>query len=87
MRDYKHIFRQIARGCTDLPYVGDHPGKFNIIMLVFMAGLLGSNHGVEGAVIAMVGVIVFLSPLVLWGAYQRAELSDSIVKKHGKNYE
>lgn len=81
MRDYKHIFRQIPRGFTNLPYVGEFPCKFLIMLLVFIAGSIGSNHGVKGAVIAMIGVVVVYSPLFLWGAYRRAELSDSIVKK------
>ena len=73
--------RQIIRGCTNLPYVGDHPGKFMMVMLILMGGMAGGTGGAAGALGGMALMGVFMLPLFLWGAYDRANLSDRLVEE------
>jgi hypothetical protein len=74
--------RQIIRGCTNLPYVGEHPGTFVMLMLMFMGGLAGSSKGgTVGALGGMALMVVLMLPLFLWGAYDRANLSDHLVEE------
>lgn len=76
------LIRQIKRGCTNLPYVGEHPGKFMMIMFMFMGGMAGGSKGGSAGMfggMAIVGLLML--PLFLWGAYDRANLSDRLVEE------
>lgn len=77
----KYIIRQCIRGTQNLPGVGEHPGTLWIIVWPLGGAVAGFEHGVTGAA---VGVLVFLclfGPLYLYGAYERAQLSDQIVQR------
>jgi len=63
--------RQMYRGTGHLPHVGSHPGSLWIVIFAIMGALAGGIVGVA----VMVGVF---GPVYLWGAYDRANLSDRI---------
>lgn len=76
-----HMLKQIIRGCTDLPYVGNHPGVGPLVLFVIMGGLAGAKGGIFGAIGGVTLMIVFMLPLFLYGAYDRANESDQMVKR------
>lgn len=71
--------RQIYRGCFDMPHVGPHPGSDALAIFMLMAGLAGAG---KGGWIGFAGSAVFaglcVAPLFLWGAYDRANISDEM---------
>lgn len=77
----RYMIRQCIRGTRDLPGVGSNPGTMWVIVWPLGGALAGIEHGFMGAVW---GVLVFLAlfgPLYLYGAYERAELSDRITRR------
>jgi hypothetical protein len=68
-----HILRQTMRGCGALPYLGDHPGTFILLMVSILGALAG---GWIGAVV----MLVVFGPFYLMGAYERAQYSDQLVR-------
>lgn len=75
------MFKQIIRGCTDLPYVGEHPGVGTLIMFVIMGGFAGAKGGISGVIGGASLMLVFVLPIFLYGAYDRANESDLLVKR------
>jgi hypothetical protein len=75
------MFKQIVRGCTDLPYVGEHPGVSTLIMFIIMGGLAGAKGGLFGVIGGVSLMLVFVLPIFLYGAYDRANESDLLVKR------
>ncbi len=74
------IFRQIYRGCTTLPYVGEHPGTQMVIFFLAICGFFVLKMGL----IALVGMIpVFIA--YFYGAYDRANYSDRLIQKEKQN--
>lgn len=70
--------RQTLRGCRRLPHVGEHPGAAWLAGLILLGGAVGSGDGalaVAGGAAMMAAV---MGPLFLFGAYQRAALSDRL---------
>lgn len=76
------LFKQMYRGCTTLPHVGDHPGTLVFLMYSFSTGLLCiENNGVIGFFKGSIIMMILLGPFYLIGAYQRAEYSDELTRK------
>lgn len=77
------VLRQIARGGTTLPHVGSHPGTGWLFAFILMGAYAGASNGGEwwgalgGAGITALGMV----PLYLFGAYDRAQLSDRLVRE------
>lgn len=79
------LIKQIIRGCGDLPHVGTHPGTGICIMLTIVTGIAAS-HG-ESLIGLMAGCVLgaaVYGPMYLYGAYDRANISDSLSRKEGK---
>lgn len=76
------VIRQAIRGCTDLPYVGPHPGCDIMIMFIIMGAIAGAKGGISGVIGGSCIVAIGVLPFFLYGAYDRANLSDTLVKKH-----
>lgn len=72
------ILRQILRGCGTLPHVGEHPGTLHLAALLCAGALGGLNEGWAGAASCAAIVALAIGPLYLYGAYDRANLSDDI---------
>ena len=53
--------RQIIRGCTNLPYVGEHPGKFMMVLFMFMGGMAGGGKGGTAHLCKVPAKVRFLS--------------------------
>ena len=70
--------RQMLRGCDDLPHVGSHPGTGLLLVFLVMGAFAGRHAGIFGILggVAIMG-IVFV-PVYLYGAYDRANLSDRL---------
>ncbi len=70
--------RQIIRGCGTLPHVGEHPGTLYVVALIGAGAYAGATRSgsVLGALVgaAIVGVVIL--PMYLYGAYERARISD-----------
>jgi hypothetical protein len=75
------VIRQIIRGCGELPHVGDHPGSIWLFMFILMGLLAGVQSGLWGAFGGATLMALFMLPLYLWGAYDRAQLSDRLVER------
>lgn len=76
------IIRQTIRGCTDLPYVGEHPGVFTLVMFILAGAFAGSKGGTVLSVISGAALMAtFMLPIFLYGAYTGANLSDELVQK------
>ena len=71
-------FRQTIRGCGNLPHVGEHPGTEMLILFIIMGALAGAKGGLTGAIVGALFMGLFLIPVYLYGAYDRANLSDKI---------
>jgi hypothetical protein len=81
MGTIKRIFGQTMRGCGYLPHVGEHPGTLWMIMFILFGGMAGvSRGGMYGMIGGLMFMALFVLPLYLWGAYDRANLSDNITK-------
>lgn len=76
------VIRQVIRGCTNLPYVGPHPGCFIMIMFIIIGAMAGAKGGISGVIGGSCIVAICVLPFFLYGAYDRANLSDKLVKKH-----
>jgi hypothetical protein len=73
---------QIARGCTDLPHVGVHPGTSFVVCMVLITGFAGfKNGGALGFLIASIGAAIAFGSFYAIGAWSRAELSDRISRR------
>lgn len=72
------MIRQIIRGCGDLPYVGPHPGTFILAALLLAGALAGAKGGYWGMLGGLAFMGVFMVPIYLYGAYDRAKLSDKL---------
>lgn len=73
------MFRQMIRGCGNLPHVGQHPGTGFVFALVFLGVIAGMEHGLwRGSLVGAAIVAVFVLPCYLAGAYARALESDRI---------
>jgi hypothetical protein len=78
----KKIFTQIIRGCGDLPYVGEHPGTPVMILMMLAGGGAGIKGGMSGFLAGICFMAVFILPIYLYGAWDRAELSDVLQKEN-----
>lgn len=68
---------QCVRGCKTLPHVGEHPGTAWVFFMILACGIAGIERGgfkgfIGGASLAA----FFMLPLYLYGAYDRANISD-----------
>lgn len=71
------VIRQIIRGARDLPGVGPHPGTDLLVLSLFVGALAEvGKGGLWGALVGALVMLVGLTPLWMWGCYERAELSD-----------
>jgi hypothetical protein len=76
------IIQQTIRGCGTLPHVGDHPGTMMLFVFVLIGALAGSKSSWTGMIGGSIFMLVIFAPIYLFGAYDRANLSDLI---EGKN--
>lgn len=74
------IIKLTLRGCRALPFVGPHPGTAALILLCLLGLLAG---GIVGA-IAVLGIF---GPVYLYGAYDRAKLSEKCERPRKKRYD
>lgn len=72
-----NILKQIYRGTTTLPFVGEHPGTIIIIFLVVVMLFLAIKTLFW---FGLIGIIPFLA-VYFYGAYERAKLSDRLSSK------
>jgi len=77
---------QCMRGCKTLPHVGEHPGTAWVLLMILACGLAGIERGGAKGFIggALIGAL-FMLPLYLYGAYDRAKLSDTRTEPEGGN--
>ena len=82
------VIKQIIRGCGYLPGVGEHPGTMWMVAFILMGGMAGVMNKNFDILIGIVGGMVFMGifiiPIYLYGAYDRANLSDELSKKDCK---
>lgn len=70
------VLRQIIRGCGTLPHVGEHPGTVLVVFIVVLGVVAGGRGGWLGALLGGVLMLGVFGPMYLWGAYDRANISD-----------
>ncbi len=68
--------KMILRGMKNLPHVGRHPGTGAVLILIFMGGMAGISDGIKGALIGAGLMVILFVPIYLWGAYDRARISE-----------
>lgn len=80
------VMRQIVRGCGNLPHVGEHPGTIAVLLFTGMGAVAGAHRSVLGAFVGALLMAAVFGPMYLWGAYDRARISDRIAlqQKLGK---
>lgn len=76
----KYVIKQCYRGTHYLPEVGDHPGTTMLIGWIILGLVASINKPLEFIVVANAINFLFIFPIYLFGAYDRAVLSDRIVK-------
>jgi hypothetical protein len=76
-----NTLRQVIRGCGYLPHVGEHPGTIPLVVLTVMITAAVGVFGPIGIAAGFIISVAFNGALYLRGAYERAELSDSIEKR------
>jgi hypothetical protein len=72
------VIRQIIRGCGTLPHVGSHPGTAILVMFVVFGPLCVTSAGPAAMAMDAGLMILMFGPIYLWGAYDRAWISDKI---------
>lgn len=77
------VIRQCIRGTRDLPGVGSHPGTMWVILFPLGGAVAGLEHGITGGIIGVLAFLALFGPLYLYGAYERAELSDRFTRGGG----
>lgn len=83
----KNVIRQIIRGCGYLPHVGEHPGTGMVIGLSLATGAAGaSGGGLVGFVCGSGAGAAVFGPMYLYGAYDRANLSDRIASREASSF-
>lgn len=70
--------KQMLRGCTTLPHVGEHPGTACLFIFILLGALAGRDGGLAGCLGGAAFMTVFIGPIYLYGAYGRAQVSDEI---------
>jgi len=64
---------RIIKGCGNLPDMGDHPGTGFLFIFILMGGIAGVDRGGwKGFVGGCVFIAVFMVPIYLIGAHDRA---------------
>lgn len=76
----RRAIRQMIRGCGELPYVGEHPGTEVLFIFLLMGALAGAKGGWFGVLGGFLIMALFMVPMYLWGAYDRAQMSDGLMK-------
>lgn len=79
------MIRQIIRGCGTLPHVGEHPGTVMLVGFIICGALAAAHRGWNGALGGALIMAIGLGPFYLWGAYDRAQLSDELSKQNEHN--
>lgn len=75
----KHVGRQIIRGVGTLPHVGSHPGTYILLLMIGGCALAGARSGgTIGALLGALFMVAGMGPIYLYGAYDRARLSDAL---------
>lgn len=72
------ILRRSLRGCGHMPHVGNHPGTGYVIALIGAGAFAGLRGGWLGAIAGACFVACVMVPMYLYGAYERAKLSEKI---------
>lgn len=75
------FLRQIARGCTNLPHVGEHPGTAFMLIFIAAGAVAGEKGGLQGMAAGALVMACCIGPIYLCGAYSRAQMSDAISEK------
>lgn len=76
--------KQMQRGCTTLPHVGEHPGTAYLFIFILMGAIGGLSGGWVGGLIGSALMAGSVGPIYLYGAYGRAQLSDEIERDTAK---
>jgi hypothetical protein len=79
------IIRQILRGCGNLPCAGEHPGTTMLLGLIIIGLVAGSKNGFWGVVVGGAVMAIGIGPIYLFGAYDRANLSDHVGTTEGQS--
>lgn len=73
---------QMLRGMGNLPHVGSHPGTGFMILLLGMGMTAGlQSGGWKAAVFIGLAVPLSIFPIYAWGAYDRARISDTHIRR------
>lgn len=70
------VARKTVRGCRELPFVGPHPGSQIVLVFTALGALAGHRGGVWGALGGALFMALFIVPMYVKGAYDRAVLSE-----------
>ena len=82
------LINKIIRGCGNLPHVGPHPGTETLFLFCALGGVDGAKFGWVGALFGFTATLACFGPIYLWGAYDRAELSDTCeAEKRGERHD
>ena len=74
--------KQVMRGCGTLPHVGSHPGFEGAVGMLVVGGVFGAEDGGwRGVLGGVLLAAIFVVPLYLIGAYDRANESDRLSKR------
>lgn len=77
MKTIKHIIR----GCGWLEHCGEHPGTSILFCFILMGAIAGSHGGWKGSLFGAGAMGTFMTPLYLWGAYDRSVLNEKLNEK------
>lgn len=78
------FLNQVVRGCRALPHVGGHPGTGVVVAFVAMGFVAGVRAGIAKGLIGALIMLAIFGPMYLWGAYDRAQLSDREARRRVK---
>lgn len=79
----KKTIKHVIRGCGYLEHCGEHPGTTVFIMFILIGALAAGHGGWKGSLFGAGFMTTFMSPLYLWGAYDRSVLDERMSKRDG----
>jgi hypothetical protein len=78
----RRFLRDASRGLRTMPHVGPHPGVPVAVALILIGAAVGAQRG--GLPTALFGALfmgLWILPLLMIGAVDRARLSDRVTQK------
>lgn len=73
-----HLFLLVWKGCGYLEGFGHHPGTENMVLLLVLGMIVGSEGGAKGVLAGLVIMGITFGPFYLFSAYDRAKKSNLI---------